>query len=109
MRKRILVLLTAIVMALTMTAAPAALAHSSDGGYHDGSYRSSSYKNGPWCHWYSGYGYKVVWGKSHYYHGDPRAKRYYDDWGDLHYSCSYLDHRGYDQGHNNGYDNGDDD
>ena len=62
----------------------------------------------PWCHWYSGYGYKVVWGKSHYYHGDPRAKRYYDDWGDLHYSCSYLNQR-YDHGHNQGYNDGDDD
>src|SRR5215208_7326877 len=107
MRKRILVLLTAIAMALTMTAAPAALAHS-DGGYHDGSYRSSSYKDGPWCYWY-GHGYEVVWGESHYYHGDSRAKRYYDDYGDPYYSCSYLDHRGYDHGHNNGYDDGDDD
>ena len=107
MRKRILVVLTAIAMALTMTAAPAALAHS-DGGYHDGSYRSSSYKNGPWCHWY-GHGYKVVWGQSHYYHGDSRARRYYDDYGDLHYSCRYLNQQRYDHGYNNGYGDGYDD
>jgi len=39
---------------------------------------------------YPGYGYEVVWGQSHYYHGDYRAQRYYDDYGDLHYSCRYL-------------------
>ncbi len=89
MRKRILVVLVAVVMALTMVAAPV-YAHS--GSYH-GSYDHGSYyyKNGPFCHWY-GHGYKVVWGKSHYYHGDYRAKKYYD-----HYSCRYLydDHRGF--------------
>jgi hypothetical protein len=87
MRKRILVLLTTIVMALTMAAAPVAVAHS--GGYHDDPSHSSSYKDGPWCHW-DGYGYKVVWGKSHYDHGDYRARAYYDDYGDLHYSCKHL-------------------
>jgi hypothetical protein len=94
MRKRILVLLVGVVMALTMVAAPVS-AHSGsyDGSHHDGSY----YKDGPFCHWY-GHGYEVVWGKSHYYHGDYRAKEYYDD-----YSCRYLydDHRGY--GHDDGF------
>jgi hypothetical protein len=37
-----------------------------------------------------------VWGKSHYYHGDYRAKKYYDYYGDLYYSCRYLyDHGGF--------------
>jgi hypothetical protein len=91
MRKRILVLLVAVVMALTMVAAPVS-AHP----YHSGSYHHDSYyKNGPFCHWY-GHGYKVVWGKSHYYHGDYRAKKYYDYYGDLYYSCRYLyDHGGF--------------
>jgi hypothetical protein len=92
MRKRILVLLVAVVMALTMVAAPvSAHPYHSSGSYHHDSY----YKNGPFCHWY-GHGYKVVWGKSHYYHGDYRAKKYYDDYGDLYYSCRYLyDHGGF--------------
>jgi hypothetical protein len=94
MRKRILVVLVGVVMALTMVAAPVS-AHSGsyDGSHHDGSY----YKDGPFCHWY-GHGYEVVWGKSHYDHGDYRAKEYYDD-----YSCRYLydDHRGY--GHDDGF------
>jgi len=90
MRKRILVVLVAVVMALTMVAAPVSA--------HSGSYHGSSYKNGPWCHWYPGYGYKVVWGQSHYYEGDYRAQRYYDDYGDLYYSCRYLYDNGYDGG-----------
>ena len=100
MRKRILVLLVGVVMALTMVAAPVS-AHS--GSYH-GSPHSSYYKNGPFCHWY-GYGYEVVWGKSHYYHGDYRAKKYYDDYGDSYYSCRYLydDHRGFGIGIGFGY------
>ncbi len=87
MRKRILVLLVGVVMALTMLAAPVSA--------HSGSYHGSYYKDGPFCHWY-GHGYEVVWGKSHYYHGDYRAKKYYDYYGDLYYSCRYLyDHGGY--------------
>jgi hypothetical protein len=85
LRKRILVLLVAVVMASTTVAAPV-FAHS---GSYDGSHHGSYYKDGPWCHWY-GHGYKVVWGKSHYYHGDYRAKKYYDYYGDLYYSCRYL-------------------
>jgi hypothetical protein len=81
MRKRILVLLVAVVMATTTLAAPV---FANDGGSHHG-----SYKNGPWCHWY-GHGYEVVWGKSHYYHGDYRAQKYYDYYGDPYYSCGYL-------------------
>jgi hypothetical protein len=98
MRKRILVLLVAVVMASTMVAAPV-FAHS---GSYDGSHHGSYYyKYGPFGHWY-GHGYKVVWGKYHYYHGDYRAKKYYDHYGDLYYSCRYLydDHRGF------GYDPG---
>jgi hypothetical protein len=94
MRKRILVVLVAVVMALTMVAAPVSA--------HSGSYQDSNYKNGPWCHWYPGYGYEVVWGQSHYYHGDYRAQRYYDDYGDLHYSCRYL-YDNYDGGYDGGY------
>src|SRR3712207_1704492 len=98
MRKRILVVLVGVVMALTTAAAPVYANHS-------GSYHGSYYKDGPFCHWY-GHGYKVVWGKSHYYHGDYRAKKYYG-----HYSCRYLydDHRGfgydprYDDGYGYGY------
>jgi hypothetical protein len=90
MRKRILVLLVAVVMALTMATAPVS-AHS--GSYH-GSHHGSYSKYGPFCHWY-GHGYEVVWGKSHYYHDDYRAKKYYDDYGDWYYSCRYLyDDRG---------------
>jgi hypothetical protein len=99
MSKRILVLVVAVVMASTMVAAPV-YAHS--GSYHHGSHHGSSYyKDGPFCHWY-GHGYKVVWGKYHYYHGDYRAKKYYDYYGDLYYSCRYLYdyHRGF------GYDPG---
>ena len=96
MRKRILVLLVGVVMALTTVAAPVSA--------HSGSYDGSYYKNGPFCHWY-GYGYEVVWGKSHYYHGDYRAKKYYDDYGDSYYSCRYLydDHRGFGIGIGFGY------
>ncbi len=82
MRKRLLVLLVAVVMATTTVAAPV-FAHGS------GSHHGAHYKNGPWCHWY-GNGYEVVWGKSHYYHGDYRAQKYYDYYGDPYYSCGYL-------------------
>jgi hypothetical protein len=95
MRKRILVLLVAVVMALTMAAAPVS-------AHHSGSYHGSYYKNGPFCHWY-GYGYEVVWGKAHYYHGDYRAKKYYDDYGDWYYSCRYLYHGGFGFGFGFGY------
>ena len=78
MRKRLLVLLVAVVMAMTTVATPAFANHS-------GSY----YKDGPWCHWY-GHGYEVVWGKAHYYHGDYRAQKYYDYYGNPYYSCGYL-------------------
>jgi hypothetical protein len=78
MRKRLLVLLVAVVMATTTVAAPV---FANDSGSH--------YKNGPWCHWY-GHGYEVVWGKDHYYHGDYRAQKYYDYYGDPYYSCGYL-------------------
>src|SRR5215212_3264580 len=91
--KRIMVVLVAVVMALTMVAAPVSA--------HSGSYHGSNYKNGPWCHWY-GHGYEVVWGQSHYYHGDYRAQSSYDYYGDLYYSCSYL----YDNGYGGGYDGG---
>jgi hypothetical protein len=91
MRKRILVLLVGVVMALTTVAAPVYANHS---GSYDDSRHGSYYKDGPFCHWY-GHGYKVVWGKSHYYHDDYRAKKYYDDYGDWYYSCRYLyDDRG---------------
>jgi hypothetical protein len=90
MRKRLLVLLVAVVMATTTVAAPAFANHS-------GSY----YKDGPWCHWY-GHGYEVVWGKAHYYHGDYRAQRYYDYYGNPYYSCGYL--YGYPSGSGSGFD-----
>ena len=86
MRKRILTLLVGVVMALTTAAAPV-YAHS--GSYHGSHHHGSYYKYGPFCHWY-GHGYEVVWGKSHYYHGDYRAKKYYDKYGDWYYSCRYL-------------------
>ena len=91
MRKRILTLLVGVVMALTTAAAPV-YAHS--GSYHGSHHHGSYYKYGPFCHWY-GHGYEVVWGESHYYHGDYRAKKYYDKYGDWYYSCRYLyDDRG---------------
>src|SRR3712207_432210 len=93
MRKRILVLLVGVVMALTTVAAPVYANHS--GSYDDSRHGSYYYKDGPFCHWY-GHGYEVVWGKSHYYHGDYRAKKYYDEYGDWYYSCRYLyDDRGF--------------
>ena len=63
MKQRILVVLVALAMALAMSVGPAFAHPSHSGGFH---------QSGPWCH-YTGHGYKLVYGKGHWRHGDSRA------------------------------------